>query len=127
MKALEVLIDGKVIGLFVPPRGSTFAAMIGNVPRRYMRAHIMSGNETENWQWQLPDVKKGQEISFRMVEAKTGSGTPPDFVSPRQPTEVLGTKRLAAKAYATAMKERASPGSTKSPRVIRKDRKRPKK
>ena len=122
MKALEVLIDGKVIGLFVPPRGFTFAAMIGNVPRRYMRAHIMSSNETENWQWPLPDVKKGQEISFRMVEAKTGSGTPPHFISPRQPTEVLETRRLAAKAYTTAMKDRASRVSKPSPR-IRKDRK----
>src|ERR1700688_4299410 len=80
MKALEVSIDGEVIGMFVPPRGSAFVAMVGNVPRRYMRAHIMSGNETEDWQWQLPDVKKGSIISFRMVEAQTGSGIPPHFV-----------------------------------------------
>src|SRR5258708_666711 len=125
MKALEVSIDGKVIGLFVPPRGSTFAAMIGNIPRRYMRAQIMSGNETESWQWQLPDVKSGQQISFRMVEAKKGSGTPPHFVRPRQPTEVSETKRLATEAYAKAMKDRSSQVSKPSPR-IRKDRKKPK-
>jgi hypothetical protein len=70
MKALEVSIDGKVIGTYVPPKGSTFAAMVANIPRRYMRAHLTSGNNTETWQWQLPDVKHGQTISFRMVEAK---------------------------------------------------------
>ena len=100
MKALEVSIDGKVIGTYVPPKGSTFAAMVANIPRRYMRAHITSGNDTETWQWQLPDVKRGQTISFRMVEGKAGSGVPPHFVRPRHPSEVVETQRVATRSYA---------------------------
>jgi hypothetical protein len=57
MNALEVSIDGKRVGVYVPPEGSTFAAMVGNVPRTYMRAHIMTGNDAESWQWQLPEIK----------------------------------------------------------------------
>lgn len=64
----------------MPPEGSTFGAMVGNVPRTYMRAHIMTGNDAENWQWQLPDIEPGQLISFRQVAAPVGSGVPPQFV-----------------------------------------------
>ena len=35
MKAHEVSIDGKVIGVYIPPEGEPFAAMIGNIPRTY--------------------------------------------------------------------------------------------
>lgn len=111
MKALEVSIDGEVVGIFVPPEGESFAAMVGNIPRTYMRAHIMSGTDTENWQWQLPDIRKGQSITFRMVEARPGSGIPPHFVRQRDPREVARTKRLAAKAHTRALKERAVKGS----------------
>ena len=45
MKSLEVPINGKVVGIFVPPKGAVFAAMLGNIPRKYMRAHIHSGGE----------------------------------------------------------------------------------
>lgn len=31
MKALQVSIDGAVIGVFVPPDGCPFAAMVGNI------------------------------------------------------------------------------------------------
>lgn len=106
MKALEVSIDGKVIGIFVPPARNTFAAMVGNIPRSHMRAHIMSGNDKESWQWQLPDVSEGQTISFRMIEAKAGSGIPPHYVRQRSPKEVAENKRLAKKAFAQAMEER---------------------
>jgi hypothetical protein len=37
----------------------------------------MSGNISESWQWQLPDVNEGRIIAFRMVEAAPGSGVPP--------------------------------------------------
>jgi hypothetical protein len=48
MNALEVLINGRRVGVYVPPEGSTFAAMVGNAPRTYMRAHIMTGNDLES-------------------------------------------------------------------------------
>lgn len=105
MKALEVLIDGQPIGVYVPPEGETFAAMVGNIPRKYMRAHILTGTDKESWQWQLPDIHPGQVISFRMIEAPAGSGIPPQFVRSRDPKEVAKGKREAAKLYAKAMKE----------------------
>jgi hypothetical protein len=106
MKALEVSVDGNVIGIFVPPEGESFAALVGNIPRSYMRAHVMSGNEDESWQWQLPDIDEGQTISFRMVEAAPGSGIPPQHVRQRDPKEIAETKRLAEEAFAQAIKER---------------------
>jgi len=108
MKALEVSVDGRVIGVFVPPEGESFVASVGNIPRSYMRAQILSGNDQENWQWQLPDINEGQTISFRMVDAAPGSGIPPHRVSQRDPVEVAETKRRAAEGYARAMKERES-------------------
>jgi len=108
MNALEVSIDGKVIGVYVPPKGSCFTAMVGNIPRTYMRAHIMSGNDVENWQWQLPDIKAGQIISFRMIDVPAGTGIPPHFIRPRDPREVEENRRAAKKLYAKAKREAAA-------------------
>ncbi len=108
MNALEVSIDGKQIGIYVPPEGSTFAATIGNVPRKYMRAHIMTGTKSESWQWQLPDVMRGQVISFRMVNAPTNAGVPPQFVRRRSPREIQTAKDWAEKMYAKVKKQRAA-------------------
>jgi hypothetical protein len=77
MKALEVSINGKKIGVYVPPEGESFAAMVGNIPRKYMRAHIMTSTDKERWQWQLLDIQEGEVISFRRIEAPAGSGVPP--------------------------------------------------
>ena len=109
MNAVEVLINRKRVGVYVPPEGCTFAAMVGNIPRRYMRAHIMAGNDAESWQWQLPDIQPGQLISFRLVKAAVGSGVPPQFVRPRDPREVEGTRKAAKKAYAKARRKMAAP------------------
>ena len=108
MNAVEVLIDGKRVGIYVPPEDASFGAMVGNIPRRYMRAHIMASNDAESWQWQLPDIKPGQVISFRQVKAPLGSGVPPQFVRPRDPLEVAENKREAKKLYAKAGKEMAA-------------------
>jgi len=108
MNALEVLINGKRVGIYVPPEGSTFLARVGNIPATYMRAHITTSNDVESWQWQLPDVKPGQLISFRQVKAPTGSGVPPQFVRARDPREVAENKREAKKLYAKAKREMAA-------------------
>jgi hypothetical protein len=108
MNALEVLIDGKRVGIYVPPEDASFAAMVGNIPRRYMRAHIMASNDAESWQWQLPDIKPGQIISFRQVKAPLGSGVPRQFVRPRDPREVVQNKGEAQKLYAEAKKAMAA-------------------
>ena len=108
MNALEVFINRKRIGVYVPPEGATFAAMVGKIPRKYMRAHIMTGNDTERWQWQLPDIRPGQRISFRLVKAPVGSGVPPQFIRARDPQEVAENKRGARKLYAKAKREMAA-------------------
>jgi len=108
VNAIEVLINGKRVGIYVPPEGATFGAMVGNIPRKYMRAHIMTFTDSESWQWQLPDIKPGQLISFRQVKAPIGSGVPPQFVRPRDPREVAVNKREAKKLYAKAKREMAA-------------------
>jgi hypothetical protein len=108
MNAVEVLVNGKRVGVYVPPEGASFGAMVGNIPRKYMRAHIMASNDAESWQWQLPDIKPGQLISFRQISAPLGSGVPPQFVRPRDPREVAENKREAKKLYAKAKKEMAA-------------------
>lgn len=108
MNAVEVLINRKRIGVYVPPDGCTFSAMVGNIPRGYMRAHIMTGNDAERWQWQLPDIQPGQLISFRLVEAPVGSGVPPQFIRSRDPREVERTRKAAKKAYAKVRREMAA-------------------
>jgi hypothetical protein len=108
MNAVEVLIDGNRVGVYVPPKGSSFGAVVGNIPRNYMRAHITAMNDAESWQWQLPDIKPGQLISFRQVEAPAGSGVPPQFVRPRDPREVAENRREAKKLYAKAGREMAA-------------------
>jgi hypothetical protein len=50
MNAIEVLINGKRVGIYVPPEGATFGAVVGNVPRTYMRAHITTLTDAESWQ-----------------------------------------------------------------------------
>jgi hypothetical protein len=108
MNAVEVLINGKRVGIYVPPIGAPFFASVGNIPQKYMRANIMTGNDSESWQWQLPDIKPGQLISFRQVKAPIGSGVPPQFVRPRDPREVAENKREAKKLYAKVKREMAA-------------------
>jgi len=108
MNAVEVLINGKRVGVYVPPEGTTFGAMVGNIPRKYMRAHIMAINDMESWQWQLPDIRPGQLISFRQIRAPIGSGVPPQFVRKRDLREVAENRREAKKLYAKARKEMAA-------------------
>jgi hypothetical protein len=99
MKALEVSIDGVLIGVYVPPGGACFTAAVGNIQHEYMRAHITTGTDEEHWQWQLPDIQAGQTISFRMIEAPGGSGVPPQFVQARDPREVAENKKVALARY----------------------------
>jgi hypothetical protein len=98
MKALEVSIEGRVIGVFIPPDDEPFSAMIANVPTTYIRAQILASNDAERWQWQLPDVQEGETISFRMVEAERERGVPPHRVLIRDPEEVAEIKRIAKEA-----------------------------
>ena len=104
MKALEVLVNGKAIGLYVPPEGECFSVILANVPRTYMRAQVMSGSKTENWQWQLPDINEGETIAFRLVETNGRAGVPPQRIEPKSPKKTKALKRKAAKAWTHAKK-----------------------
>lgn len=123
MKALEVLINGEVVGLYIPPEGECFGVMLANVPRTYMRAHVSPGNKTEHWDWQLPDVQEGETISFRLVEAADRTGVSPQKVTPKDPKERKRIKQLAAKAWTKAKKEmkkkKAKTGLTRRSRRTR--------
>src|SRR5262245_11180514 len=103
MKALEVSINGKVIGVYVPPDGRPFSAMIANIPKAYMRAQVLGNDDLESWQWQLPDIQEGEVISFRMIEAARPDGVPPHRVTKRDPEEVAEIKRLAKEGYECGM------------------------
>lgn len=107
--ALEVTVDGLTVGVYVPPPGGTFAAMLGNVPRTHMRANVTSGNDVEVWSWQLPDIQPGQSISFRLVVPQ-GLGVPPQSVQPCDPAEAADKKRQAKLAYEQAMRAKRRGG-----------------
>ena len=104
MKALEVFVNGKAVGLYVPPEGECFSVIVANVPRTYMRAQVMSGNKTENWYWQLPDINEGETITFRLVEANGRAGIPPQRTEPKNSKKTKVLKRKAAKAWGRAKK-----------------------
>lgn len=108
MNAIEVLIDGETIGVYVPPEGSSISAMLANIPRTYARIQLFTSNDSEDWRWQLPDIKPGQTIAFRFVAASPGSGVPPNSIKPRDPREVAENKKLAGEAYARARKKMAA-------------------
>ncbi len=91
VNAVEVVLDGAPVGIFVPPLGQPFTVFVGNIPRSYMRVQVVSGTKHESWSWQLPDVRLGQVLTLRMVEAPVGSGRPPR-ISPRS-TQRQGTTR----------------------------------
>ena len=93
--ALEVSIDGKVVGIYVPPAGKCFSAMLANIPKTYMRAQVISGSDNEDWYWQLPDIEEGQIISFRMIHATQDEGVPPERVVPRNRDEYEKLHKLA--------------------------------
>lgn len=114
MKALEVLVNGEVVGLYVPPEGECFSAVVANVPRTYMRAQVMSGTKTEAWYWQLPDIREGETIAFRLVEADGRSGVPPQRKVRKDRERTKNLKQVAAKTWDRAKKEMKKKKSSSS-------------
>jgi hypothetical protein len=119
MKALQVWIDGREIGIYVPPKDGHFSAMLGNIPRTYMRAFVSAGNGSEGWQWQLPDLKEGETISFRMIDAKRRAGRRPQSKWKYSAEEIAERTRLAREGYARAMKERSEVEARKARTTLR--------
>ena len=79
MKALEVTIDGQLIGVYAAPDEGPWLATMANIPRTYMRAHIMTKTSTESWQWQLPDIQEGECIEFRIIDADPSDIPPASY------------------------------------------------
>lgn len=80
MRALQVSIEGRVVGIYASPDQAPFWAVIGNIPRDYMRGSIMLNTPTESWQWQLPDMQEGECVEFCLTEADPESVSPPHYV-----------------------------------------------
>ncbi|MFL6624675.1 MAG: hypothetical protein ACJ8NR_18950 [Sulfurifustis sp.] len=116
MKALEVLLNDKSIGLYIAPEGASISAMVANVPMNYMRAQLLTGNDKENWQWQLPDVKEGDLIAFRLVDASGRTGVPPDRITGKDPKQTQRVKAAAAKAFARSKKKTKTTKGKKKPK-----------
>lgn len=116
MKALEVLLNDKSIGLYIAPEGASISAMVANVPMNYMRAQLLTGNDKENWQWQLPDVKEGDLIAFRLVDANGRTGVPPHRVTAKDPKQTQQIKAAAEKALARSKKKAKSTKRKKTPK-----------
>jgi len=107
MKALEVLIDGKFFCLCVPPTDGTIGANVSNVPRKYMRAHVLGTNLAEVRSWQLPDIAESQLIAFRLIDVPDGTvGREPCEIEMRTPEEVEEARRRGAAAYQQATTEK---------------------
>ena len=68
MKALEVSIDGVIVGVFVPAAAKPyFGAALRNGPHYSIVANVSD--------WDLPEVCEGQLISFRLIEAPVDART----------------------------------------------------
>jgi hypothetical protein len=102
--AIDVAIDGKTIGVCVPPAGGSFVVFVGNIPRSHMRVQVLSGTETESWSWQLADVRPGEALTLRMIKAPVGAGLAPGRISPREPR--VAASRNAQRTSGPARKRR---------------------
>jgi hypothetical protein len=105
-KALEVLIDGKHLGYFVPPEGSAFGVMVGNVPIHYMRAQVSTGGASESWYWQLPDIEEGQDLTLRLVDVDASQGRPPARIEAIDASRQEEIKRMAREAAQKAREQK---------------------
>jgi hypothetical protein len=78
MKALEVLIDGISIGVFVPPSGAAFVASLHEGPQESIVARVSCTGSSELWC--LPTVRGAQRISFRMIDSPISDGPEPQII-----------------------------------------------
>jgi len=58
--------DGETARLSHPPDG-TFNLQLFNVPLDHARIAVHSGNETEDWNWQLEDLYAGDSLELEIV------------------------------------------------------------
>jgi hypothetical protein len=84
MKALEVLIDGISIGVFVPPLGAGFVAGLTNGAEETIEAEVSCTGSKRSLSWHLPAIRNGQRISFKMVESPVSGGTEPQIIRSKQ-------------------------------------------
>jgi len=106
-RAIEVLIDGKRVGLLQGRGGKSVGINVGNIPKDHMRVWANSNDDEESWYWQMPDVQDGQTVSFRIIEAEEHEISKPYQKEKRDPEEVAKSKMEARKLFKKAMKEKA--------------------
>jgi hypothetical protein len=67
-KALEVTIDQKIIGIYVPSDGKQFVAELESDPEVCTNLMVVSGSDQETWYWYIDNIAKDSIVSFRMIE-----------------------------------------------------------
>lgn len=77
MKALEISIDGVIVGIFVPPAyGGHVHVALRNGPQNSILANFHDLD--------LPEVREGQRISFRMIESPVDADAEPQIIRPNK-------------------------------------------
>lgn len=75
MKALEISIDGVFLGIFVPPAHDVVIdVVLRNGPQNSIFANFHDLD--------LPEVREGQRISFRMIESPVDADAEPQIIRP---------------------------------------------
>lgn len=77
MKAIEISIDGVLLGIFVPPAyGGHIVVDLRNGPQNSIFANFHDLD--------LPEVREGQRISFRMIESPVDAADEPQIIRPNK-------------------------------------------
>ena len=75
MKAIEISIDGALLGIFVPPAyGGFIHVALRNGPQNSIFANFHDLD--------LPEVREGQRISFRMIESPVDAADESQIIRP---------------------------------------------
>jgi hypothetical protein len=98
-RAIEVLVNGKRVGLLQARGGKPVGLAIGNLPSDHMRVWAHGSDDEEKWFWQMPDVPDGQLVSFRVIQAEPSEISTPDEVELRDPAEVAEMKRKSKELW----------------------------
>lgn len=65
---VEVSIDGLIVGVFVPATAEGyFAAALRSGPQCSILANVSN--------WDLPEIREGQRVAFRMIESPVDATT----------------------------------------------------
>jgi len=105
-RAIEVLINGKRVGVLQARGGSPVGGMVGNIPSDHMRVYAHGSDDHETLHWQMPDIPDGETVLFRVIDVEESEVSKPYKVKKRDPKEVAENKRIAREMRKKAMAEK---------------------